>query len=285
MQHKKRKHERTPVNYEVVFYWEDAAGQVHSIRPRAHDASDGGMCVESSMPIEIGTEVCVEAPTYGSALLASVRYCVKGGAGFRIGIEFTSGAHRPSAEMDSGADYYEILQLSPRADMETIHRVYRIMAARFHPDNPDSGDHERFLLLLEAYRVLSDPEKRAKYDTLHNAARPTPLPLFQAKAFIDQKEGESNRRLGILCLLYAQRRRFPEHPSIALMELEALMSIPREYLEFGLWYLKQKRFIEMNEGADFSITANGVDFVEEHTEARELLHRLLTAGESKQPVV
>jgi len=44
----------------------------------------------------------------------------------------------------------------PNADPETIHRVYRIMAARFHPDNPTTGSLERFLLLREAYQTLSD---------------------------------------------------------------------------------------------------------------------------------
>ena len=36
-------------------------------------------------------------------------------------------------------NYYEILQISRNADQETIHRVFRIMAGRFHPDNPKSG--------------------------------------------------------------------------------------------------------------------------------------------------
>lgn len=42
------------------------------------------------------------------------------------------------------------------------------------------------------------------------------------------------------------------------------MAIPREHLEFTLWYLKQKKYVERNQGADFSLTAGGVDFVEEH---------------------
>jgi curved DNA-binding protein CbpA len=33
-------------------------------------------------------------------------------------------------------DYYEFLQISPNADADTIHRVYRFLAARLHPDNP-----------------------------------------------------------------------------------------------------------------------------------------------------
>ncbi|MGK2960923.1 MAG: DnaJ domain-containing protein, partial [Gemmatimonadaceae bacterium] len=42
------------------------------------------------------------------------------------------------------ADYYEILQVSPRADTETIARVFRHLANRYHPDNKDSGNSEMF---------------------------------------------------------------------------------------------------------------------------------------------
>jgi hypothetical protein len=279
MQQNKRQHYRIPVNFEVVFYWEDAAGQVYSTRPRARDASDFGMNVESSVPIESGTEVCVDAAPYASAVSALVRHCTQTEGGYRIGIQFSSRLERSPNGVHAGMDCYEILQLSPKADLETIHRVYRIMAARFHPDNPEGGDAERFLLLSEAYKVLSDPERRAQYDRMKSTERPGALPLFQARAFVDEKEGEMNRRLGVLCLLYAQRRRSPDHPTISLIELEGLMSIPREYLEFTLWYLKQKNYVEMNQGADFSLTAVGVDFAEEHTVARDMLLRLLTTGD------
>ena len=54
-------------------------------------------------------------------------------------------------------DYYEFLQISPNADHETIHRVYRFLAGRFHPDNPKTGNPEAFFLLKEAYDVLAHP--------------------------------------------------------------------------------------------------------------------------------
>ena len=57
-------------------------------------------------------------------------------------------------------DYYEDLQVSPNADMETIERIYRLFAKRYHPDNSISGDAEKFNVIAEAYRLLSDPEKR-----------------------------------------------------------------------------------------------------------------------------
>ncbi len=282
MHRNKRKHLRLPVDYEVVFFWEDGDRKVCSTRPKALDISDQGLRVHSSEQIEPGTHICIELPRKEAPVEAIVKYCTPEGDGFRIGIGFKTPANQASAPVDAGMDFYEILQLSPKADMETIHRVYRIMAARFHPDNPDSGNQERFLLLSHAYRVLSDPARRARYDQMRGEDRPRPLPLFQAKAFVDEKEGEMHRRLGVMCLLYAQRRRVPEHPAIALMELEALMSIPREYLEFTLWYLKQKKYVQMDEGANFVLTADGVDFVEEHAAAQDILMKLLTSGSARE---
>ncbi len=48
-------------------------------------------------------------------------------------------------------DYYEFLQISSNAEVDTIHRVYKFLAARFHPDNQSSGNPEQFRLLKTAY--------------------------------------------------------------------------------------------------------------------------------------
>src|SRR5436309_311083 len=76
------------------------------------------------------------------------------------------GADRDAVTMsgDSTMDYYEVMQISPNAELDTIQRVYRLLAQRFHPDNQATGDAERFRVLTEAYQVLGDPEKRAQYD-------------------------------------------------------------------------------------------------------------------------
>jgi curved DNA-binding protein len=65
-------------------------------------------------------------------------------------------------------DHYEILQVNPAAEPDTIHRVYRLLAQRFHPDNKETGDESRFRKIHEAYLILSNPEKRAQYDVSYH---------------------------------------------------------------------------------------------------------------------
>lgn len=66
-------------------------------------------------------------------------------------------------------DYYEFLEISPQATQETIHRVYRFLAARYHPDHA-TGDLDKFTQLTAAYSILSDPARRAEYNA-QRAAR------------------------------------------------------------------------------------------------------------------
>ena len=175
-------------------------------------------------------------------------------------------------------DYYEVLQVSRNADMETIHRVYRIMAARFHPDNTKTGDAERFHQLTRAYRVLSDPARRVQYDAALLSHDVEPLPVFQLKDFVDGVDGEINRRLGVLALLYHRRRMSPAQPGISVLDLEKRMAFPREYLNFTLWYLRTKGFVRLEENSDYGVTAEGVDYVEANSAANRVIRELLTEG-------
>src|SRR5256886_8816117 len=62
-------------------------------------------------------------------------------------------------------DYYRILGVDRSADEKTIKSAYRKLARKYHPD-VNKGQDARFKEINEAYEVLSDPEKRRRYDSL-----------------------------------------------------------------------------------------------------------------------
>lgn len=62
-------------------------------------------------------------------------------------------------------DYYRILQVQPSASATEIRKAYRKLALKFHPDkNPSIRSVEQFMLIKEAYDILSNPAERKKYD-------------------------------------------------------------------------------------------------------------------------
>jgi curved DNA-binding protein CbpA len=175
-------------------------------------------------------------------------------------------------------DYYEFLQISPNADAETIHRVYRFMAARLHPDNYKTGHEEDFRLLRAAYDVLSDPRRRKEYDTARAQTRTPPEPLAATIDFMDVMDGELNRRLAVLAVLYNRRRTNPNRPEVPLSEIEDRMGFPRDYLDFTLWYLHKKGYVAKGDNAKYTLSVDGVDFVEAQRASDATLHKLLTRG-------
>jgi curved DNA-binding protein CbpA len=180
-------------------------------------------------------------------------------------------------------DYYELLQISPNAEPETVHRVFKMLAQRYHPDNPETGDTERFVLLNQAFDTLSNPALRSSYDSLYQEHRAKPIELFESKDFTFGVDGEANRRMGILCLLYTRRRSDPDDPGISLLEFESIMSFPREHLLFTMWYLKERNLLEMDDASDYVITGDGVDYVEANLPSNKILYKLLGAAESGSP--
>ena len=73
---------------------------------------------------------------------------------------------------ESKRDYYEVLGVSKTADEAELKKAYRTLAKKYHPDmHPgDKEAEEKFKEASEAYEVLSNPEKRAKYDQFGHAA-------------------------------------------------------------------------------------------------------------------
>ena len=279
----KRRKQRQLFDCALEIAWHDTRQTSHTLTVRAIDLSNSGIRVESSEPIELGTQVYVRAERYGLTGSTSVRHCGRRGVKYVLGLEFIpDGKATYTDETQTFIDYYELLKISPNADPDTIHRVFRIMAARYHPDNKETGNNDRFLLLTKAYAALSDPAKRAFYDERHRDRRAQPLPVFGLKEFVEGLDGEVNRRLGILSLLYNRRRANPEVPGISVLELETVMSFPREHLEFALWFLREKLYIRPGDHSDYVISAMGVEYLESELPSHGNLSKLLHAPQPDQ---
>ena len=164
-------------------------------------------------------------------------------------------------EKERFIDYYEILQLSQGADQETIDRVYRLLAKRYHPDNRDTGDAQKFDELVKAYRALSDPERRADYDAKYEAGNSHHWNNYSHAA--PSKGTEEDREIyqAILSMLYTARRRDAGNAGVGTYQMEKLLGVPEKYLEFHIWYLREKGWIQRVENGGFAITVNGVDAV------------------------
>ena len=159
-------------------------------------------------------------------------------------------------------DLYEVLQVSDAAEPETINRVYRIFAQRYHPDNKETGNEARFREITEAYHILSNPEKRAQYDATSQKRRRDRWRVVSEGATSENNfELEQAVRLTVLEVLYTQRRVEPSTPGIYLRELERMIGRPREHLEFTLWFLTQKKLINTDDSRMY-LTADGAEYLE-----------------------
>ncbi|TNF29648.1 MAG: hypothetical protein EP329_15300 [Deltaproteobacteria bacterium] len=94
-------------------------------------------------------------------------------------------------------DYYAVLGVARDADAEEIRAAYKTLAARHHPDkNPSAGGaSERFKVVVEAYAILRDPERRSAYD----AALPSDdeVPVERAGGFAEAVGGLLDSLFGV----------------------------------------------------------------------------------------
>jgi curved DNA-binding protein CbpA len=169
---------------------------------------------------------------------------------------------RGDVAVESFTDYYELLQVSSNADEDTIHRVFRHLAKKYHPDAPGHGDARRFNLLVEAHRTLTDPEARAAYDVRHQQHWKRTWAVASEAADDQLFVDDAAIRERLLALLYVQRRRSVRQPGMGEMDLARVVGSPPEHIDFHLWYLKEKGWIQRLETGQFAVTANGVDQVE-----------------------
>ena len=256
----------------------DGMGNPRWITADLVDLSEAGFSLSLRTPLKSGTTIVVRGKLSETrtceAEEVGVRWCYeKGDGSYRAGLEFldiraeskqentTAGALNPEI-----LDCYEVMQLSPNAEADTVARVYRMLALRYHPDNKDTGNAETFLRLSEAHQILSDPEKRARYDVQHRSLKRMHWKIFDQPSAATGVEGEKRKRHGILALLHTKMLSDPEHAELNIQLIEELLGCPREHLQSALWYLKSKNYIQRGDNGRYIITISGFEAAEADTQ-------------------
>jgi hypothetical protein len=155
----------------------------------------------------------------------------------------------------------------------------------YHPDNAESGNADKFRIISEAWKTLSDDGKRAAYDmslgvkeqskagTIPTQAKPAQFgresipTMFKTSLTWNELE----LRLAILqVLLAAKKQRVQTGGASGKMLMDCLNIEGIHEIEFALWYLREKGLIEMGERM-FVITVQGVDYLTDQLSRTEVL--------------
>jgi len=267
----------------------DASGSPSSrLRGRFLEKTGSGMKVQlttalgSGMVVSVAGQIETEAgsePVLGKFRVGSCRLA---GIGKYHAELFPEVAAEESSKQESShqdaddLDCYEVLQVSRRADNDTIRRVFHVLAQRYHPDNRETGNDKLFRQVVEANTVLSDPESRAAHDVQLANDDKVRFKIFDNLQSTQGVQAEIRKRQGILRLLYTKRLTDPHQPAMRARDFAEMLACPLEHLEFSLWFLKENKLITRSDNNHFEITWQGVTAFEseETTFGRKTLVQL-----------
>lgn len=161
-------------------------------------------------------------------------------------------------------DYYGVLQVSSNCDRKILEAAYHYLAKLYHPDHSKTADVAKFGEVVEAYKVLRDPKKRSKYDSLYRQHiggtvdfTPGEVGDIEDASALDDSDDHAR----ILMYLYKKRREDAQDAGVVGFYLQDMLQCTHEHFEFHKWYLKEKGFIVLTEHGTLAITIQGVDHV------------------------
>lgn len=161
-------------------------------------------------------------------------------------------------------DYYAVLQVKPDCSHRGLEAAYRQLAKMYHPDHPETADLDKFNAVIEAYRNLRNPEKRADYDAVYAVRSDTAFEFVaEHPADADDRSAlsDSEAHTKILRELYKRRRENAQDAGIVRFYLQHMLDCSDDNFDFHVWYLKAKGLIETTENGTLAITIEGVDHV------------------------
>lgn len=162
-------------------------------------------------------------------------------------------------------DFYDILQVDPNCDPRILEAAYHRLAKMYHPDHTGSADTSQFSALNEAYKLLRNRNKRAKYDTLYFQHFPDRVAKSRPDSESGLEEGpaldDAEAHARILSYLYKKRRENAQDAGVVGFYLQEMLQCSDEHFDFHKWYLKEKGFVVLTEHGTLAITVQGVDHV------------------------
>ena len=185
-----------------------------------------------------------------------------------------AGQSGPGGQSGPKQTYYDLLQVTTNAHPTVIRYAYRFLAGIYHPDNTETGSPDIFRHISEAFKTLSDGGKRAAYDAhlgpmlkkeaeaagvvdQPGQAKSKPLGHFEKTSL---SYNEIELRLAILQLLLQARKKRVQTGGCSAKVLMDVLGVEMAEMEFALWYMREKGYIERQE-AQFMITTIGVDYI------------------------
>jgi len=251
----------------------DASGNSSS-RLRARFVSQDGDALSIQLPAALGQNLLVSITgeietgsgrqtVFGKYRVSSCKIAGIGKYQAELTPEsVTEESAQPINHADDEPDHYQTLQVSRQADTDTIRRVFHILAQRYHPDNRETGNQEKFRQVVDAHAVLCDPEKRAAHDVFLASEDKGRYKIFDSLENTEGVQAETRKRQGILRLLYAKRLTDAHRPSMRAREFAEMLACPLEHLEFALWMLREQHLIIRADNNYFEITWQGVQAFE-----------------------
>ena len=175
-------------------------------------------------------------------------------------------------------DHYKVLEIDPKANLDTIHQAYGKLAEKYHPRNDKTGDQAMFDAINMAYEVLCDSGLRHEFDKLKGVGEEKAEFKFSGLDFFEALGRETALRTALLCLLYDQRRLKPFTPGLSMRRVENILECTSEGLNFALWYLKQRNLVTSDDKSNLLITVEGMDYLETNPPAPETIMPLVKAA-------
>src|SRR6516162_7459742 len=134
-------------------------------------------------------------------------------------------------------DYYDMLKITPAATFDEVHKAYRLLALQFHPDRNSTPEaSSRMILINEAYAVLSEPERRRRYDQERRKTQPFDIagPVLRAAHETLLKQGWSVTQNADSVLVLERERRAVRVTLIGRLDSALLKKIGRQFTGFSV---------------------------------------------------